>query len=74
MVCPDERIEEPVELRCSTLHGVLKLHNGIHCVEVKCHHIRCTKGEAVSVFHYFSRETGALVDTVRFQDPGRRFK
>lgn len=74
MAHPNEQVEDFVELRCNTLHGVHKLHNGIQCLEVKCHHIRCTKGKAVSVFHYFSRDTGALVDTITYQDPGKRFK
>jgi hypothetical protein len=63
------------ELRClGTMHGVVKYHHGSRCLETKCHHIRCTKGRAVAVLHYYSLETGALVDTVVFQDPTRRFR
>lgn len=74
MAMPDVAEDESRELRCSgTLHGVIKQHNGIRCLESKCHHIRCTKGKAVNVFHYYSLTTGDLVDTKVFQDPGRKF-
>lgn len=75
MACPDERLDEPEELRCDNgvLHGIIKPHNGVRCFEVKCRHYGCTKGKAVSVFHYFSLLTGDLVDTVTYQDPGKRF-
>jgi hypothetical protein len=64
----------PIELRCGgTLHGVLKMHNGEVCLEKKCHHIKCTKGKAGSHFHYFSLQTGDLVDTVIYRDIGRKF-
>ena len=62
----------PVELRCNgTLHGIL-LPNGL--LEVKCHHIKCTKGKPGTLFHYFNSTTGEIVDTKMFQDPGRKFK
>jgi hypothetical protein len=74
MAMPDYDDEASHELRCAgTLHGVIKIHHGIRCVESKCHHIRCTKGRAVNVFHYHSLQTGELVDTVTYQDPGRKF-
>lgn len=66
-----ERAVYPVEMRCpNTLHGILR--NGL--IEVKCHHIRCTKGRAVNVLHYFDPETGAMVDTKVYQDPTPRLK
>ena len=66
---------DAVELRCpGTLQGIIKLHNGVRTLEEKCHHIRCTKGRAVSIFHYYSLSTGELVDTVEFTDVGRKFK
>lgn len=66
--------ESSVELRCpGTLQGIIKEHNGFRVLEEKCHHIRCTKGKAVSVFHYYSLETGELVDTIKFKDVGRKF-
>ena len=75
MAMPDVYDDFPVELRCSgTLHGVLKVHHGVRCLESKCHQFRCTKGRAVAVFHYYSLETGELVDTVTYQDPGRKFR
>lgn len=75
MAAPDVR-EEDAELRCKAgvLAGIIRTHQGIRCVEVKCTHWRCTQGEAVSVFHYYSCETGALVDTVIYRDIGKRFK
>lgn len=74
MAMPHVDDDDSMQLRCNgTLHGVIKNHNGIRCLESKCHHIRCTKGKAVSVFHYYSLQTGDLVDTNVFQDPGRKF-
>lgn len=56
---------DDVELRCAgTLQGILRTHQGVRCIEQKCHHIACTKGRAVSVFHYYCLKTGELVDTV----------
>lgn len=71
---PANALEIGMELRCNTLHGIVKLHHGIKCLEIKCHHPKCTKGRAVTMFHYYSLKTGDLVDTVTYQDPGRRFK
>lgn len=68
--------DDAVELRCpGTLQGIIKDHNGIRCLEEKCHHIRCTKGMAVSIFHYYSLLTGELVDTVEYKNiiTGRKF-
>jgi hypothetical protein len=63
------------ELRCGgTMHGVIKYHHGVRCLETKCHHIRCKEGKPVSVLHYFSLDTGVLVDTVIFQDPASRMR
>jgi hypothetical protein len=70
----DDVIESDIELRCEggTLHGFLRTIHGIRCIETKCHNIRCTQGNARSVFHYLSVETGALVDTVIYKNaPGR---
>lgn len=58
------------EMRCVTLHGILK--NGL--LEIKCHHIKCTKGRQVNVFHYFDPQTGELVNTEIFQDPASKLK
>lgn len=72
MAAPDV-YEEDHELRCNgTLHGILRVHRGIRCIEHKCHHIRCTKGKAVTVYHYHSLQTGDLVDTVTYQNSPRR--
>lgn len=74
MAMPDV-FDDECELRCpGTLHGIIKWHKGLRCLESKCHHIRCTEGKAVSVFHYHSLLTGELVDTEVFKDPGRMFK
>ena len=58
--------EYPIELRCDggMLHGILK--NGL--LEIKCHHIRCTKGTR-AVFHYYDPQTGVLRNTEVFNDP-----
>jgi hypothetical protein len=62
---PRAKLKDDVELRCAgTLHGILRTHHGVRCVEEKCHHIACTKGRPVSVFHYYCVKTGTLVDTV----------
>lgn len=62
----------PVHLRCrGTLHGKLR-EDGL--LEIKCHHITCTKGRAASVFHYFDPQTGALVDTKIYQDPAAKLR
>lgn len=75
MAAPDVHEDDDVDFRClGTLHGFKKMHHGISCIEIKCHHMRCTKGRAVAVLHYFSLMTGELVDTVVFQDISRRFK
>jgi hypothetical protein len=74
---PDVPVDEEFEgeIRCGgTLLGIIRKHHGIRCWESKCHHIKCTKGKAVAVFHYHSLQTGDLVDTVIFQDAARRFK
>lgn len=61
-----------VEFRCAgTLHGIM-LPNGLF--EVKCHHIKCTKGKPGTLFHYIDPRTGEIVDTKMFQDPGRKFR
>jgi len=67
------RVADDHELRCAgTLHGVRRQHQGHDCIEFKCHHIACTKGRAVAVFHYFSLKTGDIVDTVIYRnDPIR---
>jgi hypothetical protein len=56
------------ELRCdgAVLHGIFRTHHGTRCLETKCSHFRCTQGKAVNVFHYYSLETGELVDTIRY--------
>jgi hypothetical protein len=75
---PRAAIKPDTEMRCEgTLHGVIRTHLGKRCIEHKCHHIACTKGRPVSVFHYHSVETGELVDTVvynksPFERNGRR--
>jgi len=63
-------MDEPLEMRCNTLHGIVK--NGL--IEIKCHYIKCTKGKAVNVFHYFDPKTGDLVDTKVYQDPVPKMK
>jgi len=63
-----------VELRCDNgaLHGIFRQHHGQNCIEIKCSNWYCTKGKTVTTFHYYSLETGALVDTVRYKNaPGR---
>jgi hypothetical protein len=69
-----DEVEPDIEIRCDggALLGILRTMHGKRCIETKCHHIRCTQGGAVSVFHYHSLETGALVDTVIYKNaPGR---
>lgn len=62
------------QFRCSsTLHAISRIHDGVRRLEAKCHHPRCTKGRTVDVYHYFSLETGALVDTVEFKSVERKF-
>lgn len=73
MACPDIPFDG-LELRCNTINGIFKWHNGQQCLEVKCKHPKCTKGRAVSMFHYFSLETGDLVDTTEYTDVGKRFR
>lgn len=64
--------DNDVEMRCpGTLQAIMKSNEEL--VEIKCHHIRCTQGKPVSVFHYYSAKTGELVDTKTFQDVGRKF-
>lgn len=74
MALPDGDENADIELRCrGTLHAIIRTHHGIRCIEQKCHHIACTKGRAVSVFHYYSALTGDLVDTVTYNnDPVNR--
>ena len=59
-----------LELRCDNgaLHGILRKHHGVMCIEQKCSNWNCTKGKTVTTFHYYSLETGALVDTVRYKN------
>lgn len=59
------------EMRCETLKGMIR-ENGL--IEIKCNFIKCTKGKAVSVFHYFDPKTGELVDTKVFQDPAAKMR
>lgn len=68
MALPDQS-NDYAEMRCpNTLHGIVKDGR----IEVKCHHIRCTKG-TWTVFHYYDPLTGALMDTKVLQDPAPRF-
>lgn len=64
------KVRDDVELRCPNGHlqGILRTHQGIRCLEQKCHNWYCTKGKTVTTFHYYSLETGALVDTVVYQN------
>lgn len=60
-----------VDFRCpGTLHGILR--DGL--IERKCSHIACTQGRPVTVFHYWDPNTGELVDTKVYKDPGRKFR
>lgn len=64
---------DDVELRCpGTLQAILKTSEDL--IEIKCHHIRCTKGKGVDVFHYYSPVTGELVDTRQYKAIARRQK
>jgi hypothetical protein len=58
------------DLRCD--HGILfgVLENGV--IEFKCRSSRCgsVKGSVV-VIHRFSAETGDLIGTQKFKEPGR---
>lgn len=67
-----EEPSAPVELRCENgvMHGKL-LYSGL--LEIKCHHIKCTKGTDI-VYHYYDPKTGALVRTNSFQDPAPKLK
>lgn len=57
------------ELRCDhTMHGVVV--DG-KTLEVKCRNSRCGARSGVVVLHRFNLQTGRLVNTKRFRDPGR---
>lgn len=56
------------EMRCENrLHGILK--DGI--LEIKCRSKFCGAEPGVAVLHRFDMESGALLDTKLFKDPGK---
>lgn len=62
----------PIQLRCkSKLQGILKtLPSGTKVLEVRCKDKWCSeRGSGIVVLHYFSVETGELVDTKKYRDP-----
>lgn len=56
------------ELRCGA-----KLHGEIHeeWLEVKCRSRWCGARKGVVVIHRFDKESGKLLETLKFQDPRR---
>lgn len=58
------------ELRCDKkLHGILVAPN---VIEIACDSRYCGARAGVTVLHRFDLRTGELIDTKRFQSPGRR--
>lgn len=58
-----------IELRCpSKKHGVLDLGDAI---EIKCDSRFCGAHRGVVVLHRFNKHNGELLETLRFQDPGK---
>lgn len=58
-----------IELRCGA-----KLHGEIHeeWIEVKCRSRWCGAINGVVVIHRFDRQSGKLLNTLRFKDPGKK--
>ena len=58
------------DLRCEhKKHGVL-LSNGV--AEVKCSSRFCGATRETVVFHYFSVETGEMLETKKFKNPNMK--
>jgi hypothetical protein len=61
------------DLRCaSKKHAVLTAPSDTHgVVEVKCDSAFCGAQRGMVVLHQFSTETGLLLETHRYKNPGR---
>ena len=59
-----------MDLRCpAKKHGII-VREGV--VEVKCDSRFCGAEQGVTILHRFDVHSGALVETVKFKDPGRK--
>lgn len=58
------------ELRCDNkFHGELFPEDGI--LEVKCRSAFCGAGPGIVVLHRFDIQSGKMVETLKFRDPGK---
>jgi len=59
----------PIDLRCPnrSRHAVLYPEEGV--VEIKCDRSHCGAGKGKVVLHRFDKDTGDLLETLRFAEP-----